>query len=847
MRGSARSHEQFDFQRRVAKGIRLAADKVRSGRNSNPCLERVLKALNMRVPHSLRLVNGSRGDAEFGTVFADLMDDGQRRHQRGILFQEEVNGFPIQKAAVFDRVRSGAQGSFHAGRTLSMAGCSHPQPVGLLDDGLHLEIGELLLMGMVPFGKNAARGAKLDDVGSCPKLFPHRLATVVGAVAKSENGRPAEEFGGQRMDIAVPSRLRQDRARRRDPRALDGTLVDGVPQERTHAGSDVPGGRKAGEKQVQGTGDGPQRAFPFVCQGQGVHGVLLAADKMGVEIDETGADRGVGKLDSSGLRRFGRQARNGAAKLDLSLLNPDGAVGNGTKAVEDPRRQKNVAHIGDHTFGNGGVSLLLRPRYRGAPNDDCDGRTIRQAGILRRRLGPHGNGGGPLCRTMAEAIDGGETGRESLRPLGIAGDPPPDAALLLSRGETISRGDDLVDYGSMSGTYHQKGFGLKLLVQGELDRDFNRNGIVHAIQERGGVWEQGGLELHLAAEFGFCYGVDRTVQYAYETRARFQDRPIYIADEIIHNPMVNERLVEMGMKFLRGRYSCGKRIEDLGPGDVVIVTAFGAEVEWLARIRERGCVVVDTTCGSVLNVWKNVERYAREGITAVVHGKRWHEETKATLSHVTAKPGGRFVVVKDLEEARLVADAIRGRNHAAFQERLGDACSPGFDPSRDLDRIGLANQTTMLCSESLEIEALLRQAMIDRYGEKELRDRFRSFDTICSATQDRQDAVIALLERSKPQRMLVVGGFNSSNTCQLARIAAAVTTTFHIEGPADLERDAIRCRDPRTGQIGVVRDWLPTGQVRVGITAGASTPNAVLGSVIERLYALRGVKVAVTA
>jgi 4-hydroxy-3-methylbut-2-enyl diphosphate reductase len=177
----------------------------------------------------------------------------------------------------------------------------------------------------------------------------------------------------------------------------------------------------------------------------------------------------------------------------------------------------------------------------------------------------------------------------------------------------------------------------------------------------------------------------------------------------------------------------------------------------LQRLEQRGCTLIDTTCGSVLNVWKNVRRYAEGGFTAVIHGKVWHEETQATASHAVTY-GGRYVIVLDGGETGTVCDYIRGRgDREAFLARFGNAVSSGFDPDRDLRRIGLANQTTMLMSESLAIGEMLKAAIIDRFGEGAIGDHFQAFDTICSATQDRQDAVVAMLADTPPDLMIVIG------------------------------------------------------------------------------------------
>jgi 4-hydroxy-3-methylbut-2-enyl diphosphate reductase len=249
---------------------------------------------------------------------------------------------------------------------------------------------------------------------------------------------------------------------------------------------------------------------------------------------------------------------------------------------------------------------------------------------------------------------------------------------------------------------------------------------------------------------------------------------------------------------------------------------------------------VDTTCGSVLNVWKNVERYARDGFTSIVHGKYWHEETKATVSRATQFPGGHYLVVRDMNEARVVCNYIENRGDAkAFIEKFDRACSSDFDPVKQLERIGLANQTTMLSSESLAIESELKQAMIRRFGESELESRFRSFDTICSATQERQDAVIELVADGV-DLMVVIGGYNSSNTNHLAEISSSSVPTYHIsDSGCLLSGDEIKHK-PVGGNERISRNWLPSGRVNIGITAGASTPDIKVDESIRRILSFRG-------
>jgi 4-hydroxy-3-methylbut-2-enyl diphosphate reductase len=385
----------------------------------------------------------------------------------------------------------------------------------------------------------------------------------------------------------------------------------------------------------------------------------------------------------------------------------------------------------------------------------------------------------------------------------------------------------------------RKGLDMKEAVAAELAAAYH-SGIVDDVRANDFRYDAGRLTVHLAREFGFCYGVDRAVDYAYQARRRFPEQHVYLTGEIIHNPHVNDRLRAAGIRFLSETPGSW---DALGANDVVILPAFGVTVGDMARLADQGCTLVDTTCGSVLNVWKNVIRYAQDGYTAVIHGKIKHEETRATASQALKYPQGRFLVVLDRSEAQLVCDYIRaGGDAGAFLRRFGDAVSPGFDPDRDLDRIGCANQTTMLMSESLEIGEMLRAAVADRHGEADLARHFRAFDTICSATQERQDAVLALLASQPLDLMLVVGGYNSSNTCNLARICAERVTTYHIADPdclvsaGEIRHRPVGAPSTTVSAELVSRNWLAAGiPLSIGLTAGASTPNNIVGEVIERL------------
>ncbi|MDQ3697759.1 MAG: 4-hydroxy-3-methylbut-2-enyl diphosphate reductase [Gemmatimonadota bacterium] len=395
----------------------------------------------------------------------------------------------------------------------------------------------------------------------------------------------------------------------------------------------------------------------------------------------------------------------------------------------------------------------------------------------------------------------------------------------------------------MTDTYFRKGFGLKAEVQGTLDADYAAH-LVDFLRANDYTLASGGVTVRLAREFGFCYGVERAVEYAYQARSKFPDRRIVLVGEIIHNPHVNAKLRAMGVEILLP----GERGFDysvLAPLDVAIIPAFGVTIGDFQTLRELGCVVVDTTCGSVLNVWKRVESYARDGFTALIHGKHYHEETRATASQVLKHAEGHYIVVRDMAEARIVIDYIEGRIGAAplLARFAPHAVSPGFDPDRHLARIGAANQTTMLASESLAIAAAVGDAIERARGAESRAASFRSFDTICSATQDRQDAVEALLAEPLDV-MLVVGGYNSSNTISLAAMCAERVATYHIEdaGCIDPARGTIRHKANGQNCEVEVADWLPAAeQLRIGLTAGASTPNNKVGDTVARVFATCGI------
>jgi 4-hydroxy-3-methylbut-2-enyl diphosphate reductase len=367
---------------------------------------------------------------------------------------------------------------------------------------------------------------------------------------------------------------------------------------------------------------------------------------------------------------------------------------------------------------------------------------------------------------------------------------------------------------------------------------------VDRIRAGGGVIQADGLTIKLAKEFGFCYGVERAIDLAYAARNYFPPpRRIFLLGEIIHNPEVNDQIRGMGIVSISPRPTA----EDLGQvnaEDVVIIPAFGTEVATRRALEAKGCILVDTTCGDVMSVWKRVRQYSKESVTSIIHGKAKHEETKATTSQATAYGAGHYLVVYNLEETDAVCDYIvHGGDKEAFLERFKGAYSPGFDPDQHLRAVGVANQTTMLRGETEEVQRRIRAAVERRYGRETGAQHFRFFDTICGATQDRQDALEKLM-REPMDLLLVIGGYNSSNTSHLAEMGEKLLPTYFIKNASKMvSGHLIRHWDQHVGQEIETRDWLPGRDVTVGITAGASCPNNLIEDTIKRLFELRGLSV----
>ncbi|PIU40337.1 MAG: 4-hydroxy-3-methylbut-2-enyl diphosphate reductase [Candidatus Omnitrophica bacterium CG07_land_8_20_14_0_80_50_8] len=403
---------------------------------------------------------------------------------------------------------------------------------------------------------------------------------------------------------------------------------------------------------------------------------------------------------------------------------------------------------------------------------------------------------------------------------------------------------------------------------------------ITAMRDTGGRWDFGDLVFHFPEHFGFCYGVDKAIDMMFETCERFSSPPvsphhtgvvgsfaaggpiplesretgggvsghrIFLTDQLIHNPTINDKLKEKGVHYLKRDLHNLLICDELRSGDIVVVSAFGTDFRDIESLKNRGVTIVDSTCGAIINVWKRVEGYAKNGYLTVMHGKRNHEETRATVSQAVKK-GGDYIIIENSLEAEELAQVIRGKTpEADFIKKYPQAVPENFSFDAAVCKMGMANQTTMLKGESLRIQEILKKAFQDRFGETGLRERFKSFDTICGATQDRQDALRNLF--NKPLDLLmIVGGFNSSNTSHLAEIAQGAGGGFltrpysfyHIESVQDImSRDEIRYRDPQTGKVETRRDWFQKGIKNIGVTSGASTPDVTLLEIIRRLAILK--------
>ncbi|MGA1623086.1 MAG: 4-hydroxy-3-methylbut-2-enyl diphosphate reductase [Synechocystis sp.] len=389
-----------------------------------------------------------------------------------------------------------------------------------------------------------------------------------------------------------------------------------------------------------------------------------------------------------------------------------------------------------------------------------------------------------------------------------------------------------------SDNYHRKGFGHGTEVMGVMNSEYQSQ-LIQEIRQNHYRLQRGNVTILLAEAFGFCWGVERAVAMAYETRQHFPQERLWITNEIIHNPSVNQRLREMDVQFID--VVAGKKdFSGVEAGDVVILPAFGASVEEMQLLNDRGCTIVDTTCPWVSKVWNSVEKHKKKDHTSIIHGKYNHEETIATSSFA-----GTYLIVLNLAEAQRVCDYIlHGGDKEQFLRDFANAYSEGFDPDRDLVRLGVANQTTMLKSETEMIGKLFEKTLLQKYGPTELNDHFMSFNTICDATQERQDAMFDLV-KADLSLMVVIGGFNSSNTTHLQEIAVEHhIPSVHIDSGDRIGPGNRVTHKPLGKDLDILEPWLPTGPITVGVTSGASTPDKVVETVMEKILAIKAAEAA---
>ncbi len=381
-----------------------------------------------------------------------------------------------------------------------------------------------------------------------------------------------------------------------------------------------------------------------------------------------------------------------------------------------------------------------------------------------------------------------------------------------------------------SGRYNRRGFESPTQRAKALGESYQSN-LIASIRENNFTYQEGRLKIQLAKSFGFCWGVERAVAMAYETRRHYPKETIWMTNEIIHNPSVNNHLSRMNVKIISAKNGI-KDFSAVSHGDVVILPAFGATVQEMQLLHEKECHIIDTTCPWVSKVWHTVEKHKKHTFTSIIHGKYKHEETLATRSFA-----GNYLVVFDLEEAEYVSNYILGYgDRDDFLQKFSKAFSKGFDPDIHLERVGVANQTTMLKSETEEIGKLFENTMLKKYGPAHLNDHFLAFNTICDATEERQDAMFSLVDEDLDM-LVVIGGFNSSNTTHLQEIAITNNIqSFHIDTPdrISVENNSI-CHKPLESELVLKKDFIPDGELTVGITSGASTPDKVVADVIEKL------------
>ena len=349
----------------------------------------------------------------------------------------------------------------------------------------------------------------------------------------------------------------------------------------------------------------------------------------------------------------------------------------------------------------------------------------------------------------------------------------------------------------------------------------------------------GPVQFHLARHFGFCYGVENAIEISYRAIEENPNKNIYLLSQMIHNPTVNDDLQTKGLKFIMDTQ--GNQLidwDDISSDDIVVTPAFGTTIKIQELLEKKGVSLqtYDTTCPFVTRVWKKAENIGKKDFTIIIHGKYRHEETRATFSH--SNQNAPSLVILDMEEAKVLAEFISGtRKKEEFYELFKNKHSEGFDPEKDLVKIGVVNQTTMLASETEEISEFFKSIILERYGEENYKTHFADTrDTLCYATNENQKATYGLLKK-EADLAIVVGGYNSSNTSHLVELCEEKLPTYFIKTEEEiLSQDLIQHFHYGTKEMLQTHNFLPEkDKLKIILTSGASCPDAIVDKVLQKL------------